>query len=221
MKALTFETLILGLLCLSVAGLSGGWYHQYQRVSELQRTSAQDLQNLHALQRDARTQQASQEKLQDTLNNLLHSVDAGLQQAHTRDPELDQWAEAVQELREGLHARAFAADMTVVRARLEHAEQQLLGLKTQSPSSTPRPSQPRHPPRPKPIPVLPPFSVLGLESRGGEQFLAVAPHNSRALADVRLLHRGEQLGHWRLKTLTAHSAIFAVAAQPDQAVQLP
>jgi hypothetical protein len=39
--------------------------------------------------------------------------------------------------------------------------------------------------------------------------------------DVRLLHSGEQLGTWQLKVLEPNSAIFAVAAQPDQTVQVP
>jgi hypothetical protein len=63
--------------------------------------------------------------------------------------------------------------------------------------------------------------VLSVESRGGERFLAVAPPDSRSLTDVRLLHSGEQLGAWRLKVLEPNSAIFAVAAQPDQTVHLP
>jgi len=63
--------------------------------------------------------------------------------------------------------------------------------------------------------------VLSVESRGGERFLAVAPHDSRSLMDVRLLHIGEQLGTWHLKVLEPNSAIFTVAAQPDQTVHLP
>ena len=41
MKASTFQTLIIGLLCLAAAGLSGGLYNQYQRAAELQSTNTQ------------------------------------------------------------------------------------------------------------------------------------------------------------------------------------
>ncbi len=37
MKASTFQTLIVGSLCLAVSGLSGGLYNQYQRVTELEK----------------------------------------------------------------------------------------------------------------------------------------------------------------------------------------
>jgi hypothetical protein len=223
MKASTFQTLIVGLLCLAVAGLSGGLYNQYQRMAELQSTNTQYRQTLDTLQRDANALKDAQEKLQYALKDLKQMVDTGEQQAKTLDPMLDQWAQEIQELRDGLAARATEADMTALRARLEHVEQQLLELKTQ-PSPLPPTSsttKPKKTARPKSIPLSPPFSVLSVESRGGERFLAVAPPDSRSLMDVRLLHSGEQFGAWHLKVLEPNSAIFAVAAQPDQTVHLP
>jgi hypothetical protein len=223
MKASTFQTFIVGILCLAVAGLSGGLYNQYQRVAELRSTDTQHLQTLDTLQRDSSSLKDAQEKLQYALKDLKQMVDSGEQQANTLDPMLDQWAQEIQELREGLAARATEATMTALRARLEHVEQQLLELKTQPspPPPTSSTTKPKQKARPKPIPLSPPFSVLSVEYRGGERFLAVAPHDSRSLTDVRLLHSGEQQGAWRLKVLEPNSAIFAVAAQPDQTVQLP
>lgn len=217
MKASTFQTLIIGLLCLAVAGLCGGLYNQYQRVAELQSTDTQYRQTLDSLQRDSNALKDTQEKLQYALKDLKQMVDTGEQQANTLDPMLDQWAQEIQELRDGLAARATVADLTVLRARIEHVEQQLLGLKTPTSSAT----KLKKTIRPKPAPLSPPFSVLSVESRGGERFLAVAPHDSRSLTDVRLLHSGEQLGAWHLKVLEPNSAVFAVATQPDQAVQVP
>lgn len=223
MKASTFQTLIVGLLCLAVAGLSGGLFNQYQRMAELQSTNTQYQQILDTLQRDANALKDAQEKLQYALKDLKQMVDTGEQQVNTLDPMLDQWAHEIQELRDGLAARATAADMTALRSRLEHVEQQLLNLKTQPspPPSTSSTTKPKKAARPKPDPLSPPFSVLSVESRGGERFLAVAPHDSRSLRDVRLLHSGEQLGDWQLKVLEPNSASFAVAAQPDQTVHLP
>lgn len=223
MKASTFQTLIIGLLCLAVAGLSGGLYNQYQRMAELQSTNTQYRQTLDTLQRDSSALKDAQEKLQYALKDLKQMVDTGEQQVNTLDPMLDQWAQEIQELRDGLTARATAADLTALRARLEQVEQQLLELKTQpsTPPSTPSVAKPKQTAHPKPVPLSPPFSVLSVESRGGERFLSVAPHDSRSLMDVRLLHSGEQLGTWYLKVLEPNSAIFAVAAQPDQTVHLP
>lgn len=223
MKASTFQTLIIGLLCLAVAGLSGGLYNQYQRMAELQSTGTQYRQTLDTLQHDSSALNDAQEKLQYALKDLKQMVDTSEQQANTLDPMLDQWAQEIQELRDGLAARATTADMTVLRARLEHVEQQLLELKSQqsTPPSTSSTAKPKKTARPKHAPLSPPFSVLSVESRGGERFLAVAPHDSRSLIDVRLLHAGEQFGAWHLKVLEPSSAIFAVAAQPDKTVQLP
>lgn len=223
MKASTFQTLIVGLLCLAVAGLSGGLYNQYQRMAELQSTNTQYRQTLDTLQRDSSALKDAQEKLQYALKDLKQMVDTGEQQANTLDPMLDQWAQEIQELRDGLAARATEADVTALRARLEQVEQQLLDLKTKpsTPPPTSSAAKPKQTARPKPVLLSPPFSVLSIESRGGERFLAVAPHDSRSLMDVRLLHSGEQLGAWQLKVLEPNSAIFAVAAQPDQTMQLP
>ena len=223
MKASTFQTLIVGLLCLAIAGLSGGLYNQYQRMAELQSTNTQYRKTLDTLQRDANALKDAQEKLQFALKDLKQMVDSSEQQANTLDPMLDQWAQEIQELRDGLAARATEVDMTALGARLEQVEQQLLDLRTQPspPPPTPSAAKPKKTARPKPAPLSPPFSVLGVESRSGERFLAVAPHDSRSLMDVRLLHSGEQLGTWHLKVLEPNSAIFAVAAQPDQTVHLP
>ncbi|WP_415764782.1 chemotaxis protein [Pseudomonas sp. ZB1P45] len=223
MKASTFQILIIGLLCLAIAGLSGGLYNQYQRVAELQSTNTLHLQTLDTLQRDSNALKDTQEKLQYALKDLKQMVNSGEQQANTLDPMLDQWAQEIQELRDGLAARATVVDLTALRTRLEQVEQQLLDLRTQPspPPPTPAATRAKKTARPKPAPLSPPFTVLGVESRGGERFLAVAPHNSRALMDVRLLHSGEQLGTWQLKVLEPNSAIFAVAAQPDQTVHLP
>ncbi|WP_338922556.1 chemotaxis protein [Pseudomonas silesiensis] len=223
MKASTFQTLIMGGLCLAIAGLSGGLYDQHQRLNELQSTSTQRLQTLDTLQHDVGALQDTQEKLQFAVNDLKQAVDTGEQQANTLDPLLDQWAQEIQELRDGLAARATAADMTALRARLELAEQRFLEQKTQpsTPPLTPSAAKPKKTARTQPTPLSPPFSVLAVESRAGERFLTTAAHGSRALADIRLLHLGEQIGNWRLKALEARSALFAVTNQADQTVPLP
>lgn len=223
MKASTFQTLIVGSLCLAVSGLSGGLYNQYQRMTELENANAQRAQTLDTLQRDSSTLLDAQEKLQYALKDLKQMVDTGEQQANTLDPMLDQWAQEIQELRDGLADRATEAEMIALRARLENVEQRLLDVKSQPPLPPPTPSsaKPKKTAQPKPAPLHPPFSVLSVEYRGGERFLAVAPPDSRSLKDIQLLHNGEQFGTWQLKVLEPNAAIFAVTAHPDQTVHLP
>ena len=129
MKASTFQTIIVGLLCLAVAGLSGGLFNQYQRMAELQSTNTQRFQTLDTLQRDLSALRDAQEKLQYSLKDLKQMVDTGEQQANTLDPMLDQWAQEIQEMRDGLAERATVKDLTALRGRFEHVEQQLLELR--------------------------------------------------------------------------------------------
>ena len=223
MKASTFQPLIVGGLCLAIAGLSGELYNQYLRLDELQSTTTQRLQPLDILRHDLSTLKDAQEKLQFALNDLKLAVDTGEQQGNTLDTLFDQWAQDIQELRKGLATRATEADMTALRARLEQAEQRLLDLKPRSPTppATSSASTPKKTVSPHLVALSPPFSVLAVESRAGEHFLATALPGSRSLTDIRLLHSGEQIGAWRLKALEPRSALFAVTGQPDQTVPLP
>ena len=161
MKASTFQTLIIGLLCLAVAGLSGGLYNQYQRMAKLQSTDTQYRQTLDTLQHDSSALKDAQEKLQYALKDLKQMVDTSEQQANTLDPMLDQWAQEIQELRDGLAARATVAELTALRAHLEQVEQQFQEHKTQPSPPPPSPSatKPKKTARPKPVPLSPPFSV--------------------------------------------------------------
>ncbi len=219
MKVATFQTLIMGLLCLAVAGLSAGMYNLSQRVAHLQSESAQERQTLSRLQQQSIAFKDAHEQVQSTLNALTQKVDTP-PPTHP-DPLLDQWAPALQALRDDLTGRASVNDMTVLSVRLAHLEQQLLALKHTPLPVRPAAAKPKQPAPAKPAPLIPPFSVLSIESRGEERFLAVAPLGSHRLSDVRLLRRGEQFGAWHLKTLGTHSATFAVAARPDQTVPLP
>lgn len=223
MKASTFNTLIIGLLCLAVTGLGAGLHNQHRRVAELQSRVGFQLPQLEALRTEANALQGAQEQLQREVRELRLTVDSGEQQANTLDPLLEQWPQEIQALRDALAIRANAADLTALSARLERAEQQLVALATQPPSppSAPSAATRKKPARPRPTPPSPPFSVLGSESRGGVHFLLLAPTGSRSLADVRLLHRGERIGTWHLKTMETATALFSVPGQPDQRLQLP
>lgn len=80
----------------------------------------------------------------------------------------------------------------------------------------------QHTPEPAPsgaaLTQEPPFRVLGLEWRGGERFLSVAPVLSSALGQVSLVRVGERLtdlpGDWRLEALDGTTAVFRGEGRP-------
>ncbi|MEN1550966.1 hypothetical protein AAIH73_35040, partial [Pseudomonas aeruginosa] len=66
--------------------------------------------------------------------------------------------------------------------------------------------------KPKPM-EPPPFSILGVEYRGGERFLSVAPPGSTQLSQIYLIRQGDAVAgtNWRLTDLDDRTAHFDVA----------
>ena len=64
----------------------------------------------------------------------------------------------------------------------------------------------------KPIETPPPFTVVGIEYRGGERFLSVAPPGSTQLSELYLVRPGDNVGgtRWRLANLDDRQAQFSV-----------
>lgn len=61
---------------------------------------------------------------------------------------------------------------------------------------------------PSSTPSAPPFRVLGLEMRGGESFLAVAPARALSLAEMSVLRVGDVQEGWQLEALDTKTASF-------------
>ncbi|QEA38631.1 hypothetical protein FGL86_05750 [Pistricoccus aurantiacus] len=77
--------------------------------------------------------------------------------------------------------------------------------------SAPEPeSKPQPKPRRRYTPPSPPFTVSGLEIRGGNRFVAVMFGEGRRLSDLRLVGEGQSVGGWRLSSIYGHSATFIV-----------
>jgi hypothetical protein len=72
----------------------------------------------------------------------------------------------------------------------------------------------------KPTVIEPPFTVLGIELRGGERFLSVAPGGAHSLAQVHVLRPGESQDDWQLETLDSRTATFRVGGRL-QRIELP
>ncbi|GFE79169.1 hypothetical protein GCM10011487_11690 [Steroidobacter agaridevorans] len=65
----------------------------------------------------------------------------------------------------------------------------------------------------EPPPPDPPFTVLGIEWRGGKRFLSLAPTGAYSLDAVRVLQPGEAYDDWQLESVDRDSAAFRVAGR--------
>lgn len=67
----------------------------------------------------------------------------------------------------------------------------------------------------KPIvrPLKPNFAIVGIESRGGQLFVAVAPSSSAKLNQITLLREGDSYRGWQLKTIRTNAAVFNVSGR--------
>ncbi|AZE99508.1 Methyl-accepting chemotaxis protein [Pseudomonas orientalis] len=104
-------------------------------------------------------------------------------------------------------ANANATDLAALQSRLDALVQQINSAKPIANKPRPRAAKPRA------TPTAPTFQLLAIESRGGEQFLAIQPNDTTGLAAVRLLRVGDAEGLWQLETLEPRSALFRVGQQ--------
>lgn len=98
--------------------------------------------------------------------------------------------------------------------RLETRPEQRQPLATSMPTSAPA-RQPTVKVT-KPRIIAPPFSLLGVELRGGERFLSVTSGSATSLSQVRLLRPGESENGWRLETLEGQTAVFRINGQTQR-----
>ncbi|MDZ4020645.1 methyl-accepting chemotaxis protein [Pseudomonas sichuanensis] len=120
---------------------------------------------------------------------------------------------------EASRSSASAGDLLVLKADLESLGGKLQKMSKPQGQAT-APVQKTSPPKakPKPLPVKappttqgpPPFQMLGLEYRGGERFLSVAPTGSTRLSQIDLVRPGEVVSGstWRLKAVDERTATF-------------
>ncbi|MGL4666398.1 MAG: hypothetical protein ACRCWR_00525 [Saezia sp.] len=59
----------------------------------------------------------------------------------------------------------------------------------------------------------PPFKVIGLELRAGENLLSVMPAGQNSISAIRLIRLGQAIGSWTLQSIDSGQAIFKSGAQ--------
>jgi hypothetical protein len=143
---------------------------------------------------------------QQALSSRIDAVQATAKQAHEAAIEVTR-------------SSATASDLLVLKADLESFDGKLQKMsKPQAQTTAPASKAPPSKPKPKPAPVKappishepPPFQMVGLEYRGGERFLSVAPTGSTRLSQIYLIRPGELVSGstWRLKAVDERSATF-------------
>ncbi|RMV36037.1 hypothetical protein ALP12_200384 [Pseudomonas savastanoi pv. phaseolicola] len=141
---------------------------------------------------------------QQALSNRIDAVQALVKQAQ----------DAAQQ------AAATMQEVVVMNARIEELQVKLQDLRAAKPASvqisvakpkTPPPS--RKPTAQTKVPEAPPpFSVVGVEYRGGERFLSVAPPGSTQLSQLNLVRPGDMVAgsNWQLNSLDDSRALFSI-----------
>ncbi|RML80609.1 hypothetical protein [Pseudomonas amygdali] len=145
---------------------------------------------------------------QQALSNRIDAVQALLKQVQEAAKDAAQQGATMEEV-------------VVMGARIEELQVKLQDLRAAKPASVQftaaaRPKTP--PPSRKPtaqtkVPEAPPpFSVVGVEYRGGERFLSVAPPGSTQLSQLNLIRPGDMVAgsNWQLNSLDDSRALFSI-----------
>lgn len=220
-RAATLRTLVL------VGAISVCAYQQWQ-IFHLKNglQSVADIETVNAITQringvDDRLDAASQLKSvpiedfrasQQALSNRIDAV-----QALIKDVQ--------QTAREAAEGAASLQEVVVMGARIEELQtklQDLRAAKTATPqlATSPKPKAPvparKTAQQAKAAEPAPPFSVVGVEYRGGERFLSVAPPGSTQLSQLNLVRPGDMVAgsNWQLSSLDESRALFSINGSP-------
>lgn len=121
------------------------------------------------------------------------------------DSEQAAVGQRIASVEQALAERATGQDVVALREHIGQIEAQLRQeLRT---ARAPAPS--RRSPSAAPEPPELPFTVTGLELRGGERFISTVPKGASAgPASIRILHPGETEGGWRLDAIEGRTAVL-------------
>ncbi|WP_253219528.1 methyl-accepting chemotaxis protein [Pseudomonas chlororaphis] len=229
----TRTTLALSLCLLALAGTLGYEHYQLSKLTNGLAATA-DKESLDALL----TRLTKVDERLDTVDgkHLVTNEDfrAGQQALSNRLDAVQTYAkQATETVQELSRNAASTAELVMLKASVETMDIRLKDLSkvqvrpaTISPSK-PKPTVPKTAPAPKAVtvspPPAPPFNVLGVEYRGGERFLSVAPPGSTQLSEIYLIRPGDAVAgtSWRLRSLTDGRAAFDVAGSPQTITLTP
>ena len=191
----TRTTLIFSLCLIALASVLAYENHQLSLVSN-DLASTADKDSLNALL----TRLAKVDERLDAVDgkHLATNDDfrSGQQALSNRIDTVQAYAKQATETTHDLSLRVTAAEeqVMVLKASIEMIEIRLQELSkpltTEPPVIAPLP-KPVIRKKPPPAPQPPPFTVIGIEYRGGERFLSVAPPGSTQLSQINLIRPGD------------------------------
>ena len=119
---------------------------------------------------------------QQALSNRIDAIQAYAKQASKNTQDLSMRVTAAEE-----QVMVLKASIEMIEIRLQELSKPLT---TEPPVIAPLP-KPVIRKKPPPAPQPPPFTVIGIEYRGGERFLSVAPPGSTQLSQINLIRPGD------------------------------
>ena len=223
MKVHHFQALVIGALCLSAAVLAAESYNQHQQLTELQ-TAARNAPDDPgpSLRRDIG-------ELHTTLSTLSPQVAAlkDAQHQHTSaqatlGQQLDEVAASVRIL-QAVPPGPSSADLTALAQRMSAAEAALEKLSTapKVPEATAASQSAPIREKSKAKAPQPPFTLLGIETRGTIRFVTALPAGAHALSTVHLLQPGDSLNGWQLRAIREGRTVFHVPGHGDCTLPIP
>jgi len=227
----TQTTLVLSLCLAAMAGTqSYEHYRLTQLNTNLAETAGKKSLDILLTRLDQFDQQlAEADKKYVVSNDDFRSGQQALSSRLDAIENLTQKArESVEQLELG---SASAEDLATLKASVDSVANQLKDLQSRlTKSAATNPSIPasssrknasgtkaRHTPTP------PLFDLLGIEHRGGQEFLAVAPRGSTQLHQINLIRPGDTVmgTGWKLSSLEGTSAKFDVAGTSQTVALAP
>ena len=191
----TRTTLIFSLCLIALASVLAYENHQLSLVSN-DLASTADKDSLNALL----TRLAKVDERLDAVDgkHLVTNDDfrSGQQALSNRIDTVQAYAKQATETTHDLSLRVTAAEeqVMVLKASIEMIDirlQELSKPQTTEPLAAVSPPKTIIRKKPPPAPQPPPFTVIGIEYRGGERFLSVAPPGSTQLSQINLIRPGD------------------------------
>ena len=191
----TRTTLIFSLCLIALASVLAYENHQLSLVSNNLASTA-DKDSLNALL----TRLAKVDERLDAVDgkHLVTNDDfrSGQQALSNRIDAIQAYAKQASKNTQDLSMRVTAAEeqVMVLKASIEMIDirlQELSKPQTTEPLAAVSPPKTIIRKKPPPAPQPPPFTVIGIEYRGGERFLSVAPPGSTQLSQINLIRPGD------------------------------
>ena len=191
----TRTTLIFSLCLIALASVLAYENHQLSLVSNNLAATA-DKDSLNALL----TRLAKVDERLDAVDgkHLVTNDDfrSGQQALSNRIDAIQAYAKQASKNTQDLSMRVTAAEeqVMVLKASIEMIDirlQELSKPQTTEPPAAVSPPKTVIRKKPPPAPQPPPFTVIGIEYRGGERFLSVAPPGSTQLSQINLIRPGD------------------------------